>query len=285
MKPTLFFLPLSIAVVVLPVSAQRISTNNADNAPPITVRGIPDAPPNPKATLNPRVPGSFQIESSNAYSRADIFVRCVGPDAKALWPIVEGPPNETTTATMQGLFVMHNRACRIAGSELGLANPTDLGRYSNAGTPNSDSQVSGSPTAFYDRGALIEYAIKKYAADVRVTKADTHSEPVVNRFIAVEQGRNRFRWPEDLAYFKIAACMVQAQPELSSDLIASKPGSVNASRIGFTIIARAHLCVPRARHIEVDPTQFRVYIADAYYRWAEATKGVDALVPARDEAS
>ena len=73
--------------------------------------------------------------------------------------------------------------------------------------------------------------------------------------------------------------MVQAEPDLATQMVHTTPASQESAKIGFSIISRARACVPGANRIQVDPVQFRVYVTDALYRWVEASRGVDSLIP------
>ncbi|NIJ09197.1 hypothetical protein FHS31_002829 [Sphingomonas vulcanisoli] len=232
-------------------------------APTIVVTGTPDESKNPIAA-NPRIRADMQIESRTNYNQSSIFVHCAPPDAATLRSVLDGPPNEQTTVFTLGRFVEKHIQCHQHYDYSNHPDPVDLGR---------------SLQGFYDRGAMLEYALNTYQPNLKLKRSDTHKQAIIDRFNAVEQGRNRYRWPEDIAYFKVAICMVQAEPDLAGQMMRSDPGSPQSERIGKTIIARAHACRPDAKRIEVDPTQFRIYVLDAYYRWAEASQGLESLIP------
>lgn len=101
------------------------------------------------------------------------------------------------------------------------------------------------------------------------------------RFDTREISRNRFRAPADYEYFSIAVCMVRVEPELSLKLVESD-GPARRDDLQAALIDNARVCVGDAREIVADPTEFRLYIADAVYRWAVAANGVDSLIPSSD---
>ena len=261
-------IPLTIALFpAFPACAQEVSPPAAvsaapPGAPAIVVTGTPDDSKDPVAA-NPRIGADLQIESRTQYSQSAIFVRCAHPDAATLRAIIDGPPNEQTTVFTLGHFVEEHIQCHKHYDYSAHPVTIDLGR---------------SLQGFYDRGAMLEYVFDTYQPNLKLKRSDTHKQAIIDRFNAVEQGRNRYRWPEDIAYFKVAICMVQAEPELAGQLMRSDAAGPQTGKIGKTIIARAHGCRPDAKRIEVDPTQFRIYVLDAYYRWAEAAKGADSLI-------
>ncbi len=98
------------------------------------------------------------------------------------------------------------------------------------------------------------------------------------RFDKRELPRNRFRLPADYKYFEVAVCIVRVAPELSVRLAKSERAATLGD-IQSALIDSARACVGDAREVKVDATEFRIYIADAVYRWAVAAKGVESLIP------
>lgn len=149
------------------------------------------------------------------------------------------------------------------------------------GTPAGIRDVAPLGHSIFDRGAFTIQTIKQYAPDLALDRTHT-SDPVVQaRFNTREIPRNRFRAPADYEYFTIAVCMVREEPELSMRL-AKSDGPARRDDLQAALIDNARVCVGDAREVVADPTEFRLYIADAVYRWAVAANGVDSLIPSSD---
>lgn len=179
-----------------------------------------------------------------------IYVTC-GEGANALF--VQG-----------GTSSEQDRASGMAGGQAGIS-------------PNVDATPLG--RSIYDRGAYTVQVLKRFAPDLSLTRAQTEDPAVQARFNARETARNRFRLPSDYRYFEVAVCMVRVEPRLAVRL-ARSTGPARFGDVQAALIDRARICVGGAKNVEVDPTQFRLYIADAVYRWAVAARGVDSLIPA-----
>ncbi|WP_221364127.1 hypothetical protein [Sphingomonas jinjuensis] len=67
----------------------------------------------------------------------------------------------------------------------------------------------------------------------------------------------------------------------SSTLGSSKVGNALKTHIAFEGVESLIRCGGNnARRVYFDPTHFRLFIADALYRWLVAAQGVDTLIPA-----
>ncbi len=158
----------------------------------------------------------------------------------------------------------------------------------SGGSPSDNSNMASVPDpaplghSMYDRGALTIAVLKRFVPDLRLTEAQTSDPTVQMRFNALESKRNRFRPSHDYRTFEIAVCMVRVAPNLAVRLAMSN-GQAYQSDLQAALIDRARICVGDAKVVQVDPTQFRIYIADAVYRWAVAVRDVPSLIPnARD---
>ncbi|WP_260923546.1 hypothetical protein [Novosphingobium sp. 9] len=98
------------------------------------------------------------------------------------------------------------------------------------------------------------------------------------RFDAREQQRNKRRSPYDRSYFMIAACMVQLTPKAGLDLLHSESGTPEETRARRLLIGRGTACVGGAKDVEVDPAQFRAYVAESVYSWIVAAKNKSSLI-------
>lgn len=132
--------------------------------------------------------------------------------------------------------------------------------------------------SIYDRGALTIEAIRTYAPDLVLTTKETGDPAVQARFNAREVPRNRYRFPLDYRYFEVAVCMVRLQPRLAVRLVNTEDPK-RVTQLASWIIEEARICVGDARQVNFDPTQFRMFIADAVYRWTVAVRGTASLLP------
>lgn len=90
----------------------------------------------------------------------------------------------------------------------------------------------------------------------------------------------RDRIAADRAFFEAAVCFVRFQPEFSRRLVQATTRFPAYKRIEAAIVNGARPCIGNARRVYFDPTHFRLFIADALYRWLVAAQGVDTLIPA-----
>ncbi len=207
--------------------------------------------------------GLLVLRNEIALDKAQIFVRCVDDiDPAVLREILDGPPNKASTRYAQGLLVSKHITCHLGHSTFIM---------------DEDPKARG--TSMFDRGALLEYALERYAPDLSLTLADTHDPAVKRRFTEREVPRNQWRQPADYRHFEIALCMVREAPELSVRLIKSPINSELQQRLQAAVIGTARICVGDAKKVVVDGAQFRMWIGDAVWRWAEAARGVESLIP------
>lgn len=130
-----------------------------------------------------------------------------------------------------------------------------------------------------DRGALMMDMIKRYGGVVPLTRRETGDPAIQARFDAREIPRNRFRRKPDYNFFWTAVCLVRLQPALARELAISDGDYRQIALIETALIEGGGNCVAKQRRLYFEPTQFRLYIADAVYRWMVAVKGTDSLVP------
>lgn len=175
--------------------------------------------------------------------------------------VVDGRPNDATQRHAQGRLLQMHVACN-GDTSVTQANAIEIG------------------TSLYDRGALTIEAMRRFAPDMHLTRADTRNASVQMRLDQREVPRNRQRLPVDQRYFRVAICMVRLQPTLSVRLALEDRDPAATRRIESAIVSGARICVGDARKVLFDATQFRLYIADAVYRWVVAARGVDSLIPA-----
>lgn len=207
---------------------------------------------------------------------------------------IDGAPNSAPQREAQSYLVRLTAACNAdpgvtsqrtpGGSIRALTNIRTGGDgimnvMVGYGMPQTAQERSADGISIYDYGAFLETAIKRFAPGISLTRRETGDPAVQARFDAREVPLNKYRLPTDRRYFEVAVCMVRLQPELSTRLFNSKPGSDLQRRLQATIINNARVCVGNARGVYVDPTQFRIYISDALYRWVLAARGLPSLIP------
>ncbi|KQR87828.1 hypothetical protein [Sphingomonas sp. Leaf343] len=247
---------------------------DTEPAKDIIVEGTRDLnadPPVSSKTLNSGRLGAGSLRSRRTYEMADRFARCsIRSDMNnkaALRQALDGAINGAKQKFWQGRFIGLNASCALdtrMALEYGVATIDDA--YD---------------TSYYDRGVMFLRALGAFAPDLELTKAQTSDPKVQARFNARETPLARFRLPVDMRYFEIAICLVRLQPEQSVRLIRTE-GIEAVNRLEGAIVNATPICTGGAKKVYFDPAQFRMYIADAVYRWAVAARGVDSLIPAGD---
>lgn len=214
---------------------------------------------------------------------AQFFARCMKkPDLGLLHAIIDGVPNSPSSKTALDRIIRSHQGCYP-----GYPSPAPDAPYLGDCNPRrvEDSVDNRMPTllscaAVYDRGALMEAAIARYAPDFSLTAEEVNDPAVQARLDTREIPRNRYRLPADRHYFEAAICMVRLQPDLATDLVQNYGDAGFQAQIGQLILVRAKQCVGSPKHIKVEPGQFAIYVTDAAYRWEIAARGVDSLLPA-----
>jgi hypothetical protein len=276
----------------LPAQAQSVSSHAAsvqkDSEPDdIVVTGYRlrldrDSRVRPPAMLS-------TAQNRQKYEMSERLAKCAARSRLSsiarLRAVVDGSFNSAAHAFAQDRLKRTYITCSEGTSLLSFTQPpqselqqiaADSGDFS--GSPGI---IDNAPLghSIYDRGAFTIQALKMFAGDLTLTRKDTEDRAVQARFDAREIPRNRFRLPSDYRYFATAVCMVRFEPALAVRLALSD-GPAQAGDLQDALIDRTRLCVGGAKRVRIDPSQFRLYIADAVYRWAVAAKGVDSLIPA-----
>lgn len=201
--------------------------------------------------------------------------------------VLDGEVNSGRTRQAQDWLVRSNIGCAESVALLSFSGVPTQADESAAFIRALDGDFTGTPPliessplgrSIFDRGALVIAALHQYMPDLALTRAEVDDPIVQDRFNLRELARNRFRTAVDRRYFEVAVCMVHAEPELSVKLAMSS-GVARMSDAQELLIDRTHSCVGGARRVKVEPTQFRIYIADAVYRWAVAVRNTASLVP------
>lgn len=279
-----------------PVFAQSQAPRAPANLPPdalpddVVVEGYRERP---DIQTHAKVPVAVSTtRNRQTYEHSEQLAKCAArsklSDLKRLRAVVDG---EFNTATMllaqdrlkriyvscsEGAGILENTKAPQSDMEQAALFDGQTDFLSRAGSFAADAAPLG--YSIYDRGAFTIQALKLFAPDLKLTRAETGDPQVQSRFNLREVPRNRLRLREDYDYFAIAVCMVRVEPRLSVRL-AMSDGSARFGDVQAALIDRARICVGGAKNVQVDPTQFRLYIADAVYRWAVAARGVDSLIP------
>lgn len=237
----------------------------------IIVTGIPYIGPHPPVTVRDQPSEALGIRALSEQSEQ--FARCATHlKPRLLRNVIDGAPNSDSADVALDRLMRSDLACI---PNVPIQQPPSYGGC----RPKPVSIFHEECQSFFDRAAILDHAIAKYAPDLRLTPAETNDPAVQARFNKREVPRNRFRLKPDFGYFEIAVCMVRLQPRLATELVHRPPGSTAEGPIEKALIVRARLCVGDAKDVVVDPTQFRAYIVDAAYRWAVAVGSGDSLIP------
>lgn len=273
---------------------QRQPTNQNITKHDVVVEGVREAGAKAVARARSAVPSALGYRK--VAERSEFFARCVKkPELQSLRQIVDGEINSPTEQAALDRLVRGNLGCYL-GYPLPTPPPPFFGDCNQTLAEEvSFSTSNGRPSspgagylttcrAFYDRGALLLTAINRFVPDAELTTQQTSDAAVSARFDAMEVHRNRLRLPEDFRYFTVAVCLVRVQPVLAGRLVHAEGNLRRQDVIGRLMLLRGRTCVGNARKVHVEPNQFRIYIADAFYRWVAAARGVSSLLPA-DHAS
>ncbi len=287
---TLRYIVRAAGVVTLGVTAaagaQVPTTPGAVSGTPtpptddIVVNGLRDLDLNdPEAPVTHRTMGTnrtgYSANASNGiFAMSERFARCaVTPELNAtpatrdaLRRALDGPINGAGQRFWQGRFVGLRSTC---------AQDPQLARLHGLAAIDGKHY----DPSYYDRGAMYLRALQIFAPGLTMTRAQTADPIVQRRFDAREIPLARYRLPVDRRYFEIAVCLVRMQPELSLRLVRTQRADL-IGKLEASIVGGGLVCVGRAKKVYFDPAQFRMYVADAVYRWAVAIKGTDSLVPA-----
>ena len=245
----------------LPGSAAAPVLPDADASDEIIIRALRI----PKDKLPTRITLNYQtaLGSKISYERSEMFAKCVGTfDPVMLSKVIDGPPGTSSAHFAQGWIIVTNRAC-----------------YPGYPSGSADGDIRLKGTSKLDRGAILEAALRLYAPDAALTLAETEDLVVRRRFNRTESRRNRFRLKSDLDALLFSACLVRVQPELTTRLVRSSPGSDLESGLEQAILIQGRDCLGTTKAVTIDPTMLRVYLVDAFYRWVVAARGIPSLLP------
>lgn len=286
---------LAITACGVPAAAQDLPAGQQAR-PDVVIEGVAKPDPYPDTELKPVIGPA--IRNRRDYETSQQIAKCaVRASLPKIREAIDGEINSATQRAAQAWLVRRTATCNPAGANLtssawgvgvrssskldvppgGAAEQEALASVARAVSPYFGNSIDGS--SVLDRGALIEEVFEQFVPDLSLTREQTGDLAVQARFNALETGRNRLRLKADYRYFETAVCLVRLQPRLAVQLVRSSPGSLTQRRTQATLVNRARICVGNAKRVTVDGTEFRIYIADALYRWVVATRGVETLVP------
>jgi hypothetical protein len=252
--------------------AQDQSASSPSDSAVIVVEGELEPPPR----NSPLPPGGLKT-GRLLLGEGARFVRCTHDIEPALLrPIVEGHFADRKTHDALDWVIRTHSACYSSYA----AYPSRPTPYYGACNPVPISRDHTICRSSYDRAALVEAALAKYAPHFMLARTDTLNEEVAARFHAREAVRGKFRTPTDRSYYLSVSCMVQLEPGIATQLIHAAPGGDREARLRQQFLNKTRYCIGKARSVLVDPVQFRGYVADALYHWTLAAKNVETLIPA-----
>ena len=226
-----------------------------------------DKPAVSDATFGSERAGSA-VGSRTLWSLSERFARCSikwgMSDTAPLRSAIDGAINGAKQRFWQERFIGLHSTC---AQDPALAREIGVASFGDSHDP-----------IYYDRGAMIVRSLNIFAPNLSLTKQQTSDPAVQARFNIRETPLARYRLPVDRQYFEMAVCFVRLKPELAVRLISLTEDN-DIKKTEAKIVNGTPICTGGARNVYFDAVQFRMYIADAVYRWAVAAKSVNSLIP------
>ncbi|WP_322964334.1 hypothetical protein [Sphingomonas fuzhouensis] len=235
----------------------------------IVVQGNNDRKAPPPPGINKIITGqSFAMVASRSAS----FAKCAkNIDAQMLGPLIDGDMNSAPQTYALDRIIRANSSCY---SDLPYANaPPQLGECN----PVVQAEIVTCRN-LYDRGALLEEAMARYAPDATLTEAEVNDPVIQQRLNVREAGRNARRIPTDRLLFQIGICMTRLRPDLVTRLVQAHGDPALQERLTLMVLDKARPCVGNAKKVTMEPVQLRYYLDDAFYRWVVAARDVGTLL-------
>ncbi|WP_341507132.1 hypothetical protein [Sphingomonas sp. 2378] len=267
---------LSLVVAAIPGAAQDRDSPKGSPGRDVVVQGerlpSPQAPPPPGITVQ-----SDRIVNRTLDEKAQMFVRCAPFfPPKVLRRAIDGQPNRPTTLLAMDSFIRANQACWPDMPSPPLPPPPDLAScwqvYTVTGLPVCRSN--------YDRGAVLEAAIARFAPDAALTAQEVDEPAAIARLEAREKQRLLFAYMDEKIRAQVTQCLVRAEPEETTRMVRAHGDAALQTQYVYRILDRARHCLGNPERIEVEPLFFRYALTDAFYRWVVAVRDVDSLLPA-----
>jgi hypothetical protein len=267
---------ISLVASTNPAEAQDRDTPKGSLGRDVVVQGdrLPSikAPPPPGITVE-----SDRIVNRTLDEKAQMFIRCAPFfPPKILRRAIDGPLNRPTTLLAMDSFIRANQACWPDMPSPPLPPPPSLAScwqvYTVTGLPVCRSN--------YDRGALLEAAIARFAPDAALTAPEVDDPIAIARLEAREKARLLFAYSDEKIRAQATQCLVRAEPDETTRMVHAHGDAALQTQYVYRILERAKHCLGNPERINVEPLYFRYVLTDAFYRWVVAVRGVDSLLPA-----
>ncbi|WP_294294045.1 hypothetical protein [uncultured Sphingomonas sp.] len=224
----------------------------------------------------PPPPGINTIVNGNAFAavnqKSEQFAKCAkNVDAQSLGPLIDGDMNSPAQTYALDRIIRNNLGC-YPDLPFGT-HPPELGECNAIGV--FDVTVCRN---LYDRGALMEAAIARYAPDATLNAAEVNDTAIQQRLNLREAGRNGKRIPIDRFLFQVGICMTRMQPELVTRIVQAHGDAALQNALTMKVLDETRPCIGGAKKVRMEPTQLRYYLVDAFYRWVVAARDVGTLL-------
>jgi len=224
----------------------------------------------------PPPPGINTIVNGNSFAvvnqKSAQFAKCAtNVSFETLGPLIDGDMNSPAQTFALDRIIRNNAGCY---ADLPYASrPPQLGECNAVGV--FDVTICRN---MYDRGALMEAAIARFAPDATLSAAEVNDPAVQQRLNLREAGRNAKRIPSDRFLFQVGICMTRLQPELATRIVQAHGDDALQNALTMKVLDGARPCIGGAKKVKMEPTQLRYYLIDAFYRWVVAARDVGTLL-------
>lgn len=246
-----------------------------DTARDVVVIGKTDPVPEPTVPIKERADQS--INNRLAASESQRFARCAKRvDPQLVRQAIEGLPHRYDSEYALDRIIREEQSCYS-----GLPTLVPMQHSPFYGECNPVLLGSGISVcrAFFDRGALIERMIGRFAPTLSFRREDLMAPAVLDRFNARNAARNATRYDYERIGYAVVACTVATHPNEALALLRAEPGSKAEQRLRTILLGQSPQCLGGAKRITTDGPQFRVYLAETVYFFAAALRNVDSLIP------
>lgn len=226
-------------------------------------------------------PPGITIQSDRQVNRvldekAQMFVRCAPFfPPKILRRVIDGQPNTPKALLAMDSFIRANMACWPDLPAAPTPPPPTLASCWQAYTV-ADIPVCRSN---YDRGAILEAAIMRFAPDAKLTVQDVDDLAVMARLKVSEEIRLQHAYSDERVRAHVAQCLARSEPDETTRLVHAHGDALLQTQYVYRILDHAKHCLGNPERVEVEPLYFRYVLIDAFYRWVVAARHVDTLFP------
>ena len=230
-----------------------------------------NAPPPPGIAIQPD-----RLTNRILDEKAQMFVRCARFfPVKLLHRVIDGKPNSPGPLFAMDGFIRANMACWPDLPRSPIPAPPDLASC----WPATTSMGLPVCRSVYDRGAVLEEAIARFAPDAELTTRQVDDPAVQARLEAMEANRLSLAYPDERLRARALQCLVRSEPENTTRMVRAHGHPALQTQYVYRILDQGRHCLGRQGAIEVEPLYFRYALTDAFYRWVVAARGVDTLLP------